>query len=49
MRRTCSLTLVANNINYKNYYWGINTKFKLEIGLQNTINTIDYPPIIWFN
>jgi hypothetical protein len=27
--------------------WGLNTKFKLEIGLKNTINKL-YPDIIWF-
>ena len=29
VRRTCSLTMVAENFDYQNYYWGINTKFKL--------------------
>ena len=47
VRRTCSLTMVAENFNYQNYYWGINTKFKLEIGVQNFINP-KYPDIIWF-
>lgn len=48
VRRSCSLTLVAQNFDYRDYYWGLNTKFKLEIGLENTINK-DYPNIIWFN
>lgn len=48
VRRSCSLTLVAQNFDYRDYYWGLNTKFKLEIGLENTINK-DYPDIIWFN
>lgn len=47
VRRTCSLTIVANDFNYQNYIWGLNTKFKLEIGLENNINPM-YPNIIWF-
>ena len=47
VRRTCSLTLVGNDLDYNDYLWGLNTKFKLEIGIQNTINS-DYPDIIWF-
>ena len=47
VRRTCSLTMVADKFDYQNYYWGINTKFKLEVGVANFINPI-YPDIIWF-
>ena len=47
IRRTCSLTMIADNFDYQNYYWGINTKFKLEIGVSNFINS-KYPDIIWF-
>ena len=47
VRRTCSLTVVADKFNYSNYVWGSNTKFKLEIGVKNTIDTT-YPDIIWF-
>ena len=47
VRRTCSLTMVAQNFNYNEFIWGLNTKFKLEIGLENTINS-SYPSIIWF-
>ena len=47
VRRTCSLTIVADNFNYDDYVWGMNTKFKLEIGVLNTIDS-NYPPIIWF-
>ena len=47
VRRTCSLTIVANEFDYSNYLWGMNTKFKLEIGVKNTINSA-YPDIIWF-
>ena len=52
VRRTCSLTLVAQNIDYRSYYWGLNTKFKLEIGIENTLKLdpqySKYPSIIWF-
>ena len=48
VRRTCSLTVVADNFDYSNYLWGLNTKFKLEIGLLNTIDNTQ-PEIIWFN
>lgn len=47
VRRSCSLSLVAKNININDFYWGLNNKFKLEIGLKNFINPI-YPNIIWF-
>ena len=47
VRRTCSLTFVAHNYDYNNYLWGVNTKFQLEIGVENNINP-DYPKIIWF-
>lgn len=47
VRRTCSLTMVAQNYDYSNYLWGLNTKFKLEVGLENTIDPT-YPNIIWF-
>ena len=48
MRRTCSLTVVAENFNYTNYIWSLNTKFKLEIGVENTVDS-NFPDIIWFN
>ena len=47
VRRTCSLTLVANELNIHEYYWGLHTKFKLSIGVKNDINP-EYPDIIWF-
>jgi hypothetical protein len=47
VRRTCSLTVAANNFDYSNYLWGLNTKFKLEIGVKNEIDK-NYPDIIWF-
>ena len=47
IRRSCSLTISASNFNYNEYYWGLNTKFKLEVGLENHIDS-NYPDIIWF-
>ena len=47
VRRTCSLTLAANEVNINNFYWSLNTKFRVEIGLENWINP-NYPDIIWF-
>ena len=47
VRRTCSLQMVAKDININNYYWGLKNKFKLEIGLTNRIDP-RYPDIIWF-
>ena len=47
IRRSCSLTLISQNLNIEEFYWGVRNKFKLEIGILNTINT-DYEHIIWF-
>lgn len=47
LRRTCSLSLVAEDVNIQDFYWGLNTKFYVYIGLENFINP-DYPDIIWF-
>ena len=47
VRRTCSLTLVAHEMNINDYIWGLETKIKLFIGVSNKINS-QYPPIIWF-
>lgn len=47
VRRTCNLTLIAKDINIKDFNWSLNTKFKLEIGLTNNIDK-NYPDIIWF-
>ena len=47
VRRTCNLSLVTQEVNINNFYWNLNTKFKLYIGLKNDINPI-YPEIIWF-
>jgi hypothetical protein len=44
LRRTCSINMVGNNLNY---YSALHNKFKLEIGVKNTIDT-NHPEIIWF-
>lgn len=48
VRRTCQLSIAAPEVNINDYYWGLNTKFKLEIGVENHIDD-KYPKIIWFN
>lgn len=45
VRRSCSLNLIAKEVNINDFYWGLNTKFKLLIGLTNNINP-KYPEII---
>ena len=47
IRRTCNLTLVAEDVNINEFYWGLRNKFTLELGLKNEINE-NYPEIIWF-
>lgn len=47
VRRTCSVNLVAQDVNINNFYWGLNTKFKLLIGIKNYVDS-SYPDIIWF-
>lgn len=47
IRRSCNLSLVAQDVNITNFYWGISNKFQLEIGVKNFINS-KYPEIIWF-
>lgn len=47
IRRSCSLTLVAEDVFINEFYWGLRNKFKLEVGIKN--NTSDkYEDIIWF-
>lgn len=47
VRRTCQLSMVTPEIDIANYLWGLETKFKLSIGVENQINK-SYPEIIWF-
>ena len=42
IRRTCSLSLVAQELDINNFYWGLKSKFKLEIGIKNSIKNIVY-------
>ena len=37
VRRTCSLSMVAQDLDITDFYWGLKSKFKLEIGLRNTL------------
>lgn len=48
VRRTCSLSLMAEDVNINDFYWGLNSKFKVYIGVENHIDS-DYPDIVWFN
>ena len=48
IRRTCNLSLVAEDININEFYWGMKTKFRLEVGIKNKIDS-NYEYIIWFN
>ena len=47
VRRTCSLTLLADDLDLRDYYWGLKNKFKLEVGMKNFVDK-NYPEIIWF-
>lgn len=47
VRRTCSISLVADGVNITDVYWGLTTKFSLWIGLTNNIDK-EYEKIIWF-
>lgn len=49
LRRTCSLSLINHNSTQVDFYCALNSKFKLEIGVENTVDLINYPDIIWFN
>ena len=47
VRRTCSLSMIAEDVDLNNYFWTINTKIKIFIGIENSINP-EYDDIIWF-
>lgn len=47
VRRSCNLTLVSQQVDINDIYWGFSNKFKLFIGVLNTINK-KYDDIIWF-
>lgn len=45
IRRTCSLTMVCDDLDTRDYNWGLKTKIKLEVGLTNAIDST-YPSTI---
>lgn len=47
VRRTCSFTMVTEQGVIESNYWGLENKFKLEVGVKNDINS-KYPDICWF-
>lgn len=47
IRRSCSLTMITQEKEIDSIYWGLKNKFKLEVGLENFIDS-HYPDIIWF-
>ena len=47
VRRSCSFSMVSENVDINAFYWGLHTKFKLFMGLTNRIDT-KYPEIVWF-
>lgn len=47
VRRTCSLSMISDNVDIRDYYWGLKTKFKLEVGVENHISD-KYEDLIWF-
>ena len=44
VRRTCSLSLITDQLNINNYYWGFKSKFKLEIGIKDSNEEIQWFP-----
>ena len=47
VRRTCSLSMVPQTQEFRSYQWTLNSKFQLEIGLKNNIDS-NYSDIVWF-
>lgn len=47
IRRSCSLTLVGQDLKITDYYWALKSRFSLEIGVLNEIDP-QYPDICWF-
>lgn len=50
VRRVCNLTLTTGNLNINNIYWGLTTRVKIEIGIENNLLRYKdiYDEIIWF-
>ena len=47
MQRSCSLTMVATDVQINDYYWGVKTKIKLEVGILNRTN-LGETDMVWF-
>lgn len=47
VRRTLSLSLISQDVNINDYYWGLKAKIKVDVGLENRVNS-EYENIIWF-
>jgi hypothetical protein len=53
VRRTCNLSLTTmenkdkNKVMITDAYWSLKNRFKLEIGINNNIDS-QYPEIVWF-
>ena len=47
VRRTCQFQMITERIDFTDYYWTTDSKFKLELGLSNNINET-YDNTIWF-
>jgi hypothetical protein len=48
VRRTFSLQLAVQDLNFNEFDWGLENKIKLEVGLENTVLNSVYPKILWF-
>ena len=48
VRRTCALSLVTRDMNINDFYWGVKSKVRVEIGLKNIVDNVTYPDIVWF-
>lgn len=48
VRRTCNVSLITDNLVMSELDWTLETKFKLSIGLRNTVDK-NYDDIIWFD
>lgn len=48
LRRSCSLTLISQQLDINEYLWCLNTKIRVSIGMRNFINPSVYGEIVWF-
>ena len=47
VRRTCQISMVTDTLDISDYYWTLKTKFKVQIGVKNTVT--DNPDVVWFD